>query len=97
MAYNSVMMGAAIPWVMLIGIASAHVYYFLDSVYPAMGGPRLIPTPRLLYRLLPVQEVAGAGFTAGGNTANVFRTGQQSGTAAADTTGHRWGSGNRLG
>ncbi|KAF9146200.1 Derlin 1 [Linnemannia schmuckeri] len=96
-AYNAVMMGAAVPWVMLIGIASAHVYYFLDSVYPAMGGPRLIPTPSLLYRLLPAQEVAGAGFTAGGNTANVFRAGQQGGAATAGTTGHRWGSGNRLG
>ncbi|KAF9901177.1 Derlin 1 [Linnemannia zychae] len=89
-AYTSVMMGAAIPWEMLIGIASAHVYHFLDSVYPAMGGPKLIPTPSLLYKLLPVQEVAGAGFTSGGGTANVYR-------AQAETAGHRWGSGNRLG
>ncbi|KAG0271082.1 hypothetical protein BGZ95_001179 [Linnemannia exigua] len=93
-AYTSIMMGAAIPWEMLTGIASAHTYYFLDSVYPAMGGPKLIPTPTLLYKLLPAQEVAGAVFTAGGTT-NVFRTAQ--GGAAADTAGHRWGSGNRLG
>ncbi|KAG0281006.1 Derlin 1 [Linnemannia gamsii] len=97
-AYNAVMMGAVIPWTMLIGIASAHLYYFLDSVYPAMGGPKLIPTPGLLYRLLPAQEVAGAGFTAGGGTASVLRAaGRQGGTAAAETAGHRWGTGNRLG
>ncbi|GJJ71903.1 hypothetical protein EMPS_04260 [Entomortierella parvispora] len=93
-AYTSIMSGAAIPWVMLIGIASAHLYYFLDSVYPAMGGPKLIPTPSLLYRLLPAQEVAGAGFTAGG-TAPVFRANAP--TQAANAGGHRWGSGNRLG
>lgn len=79
---------------MLIGIASAHLYYFLDSVYPSMGGPKLIPTPSLLYRLLPAQEVAGAGFTAGG-TAPVFRANAPA--QAADAGGHRWGSGNRLG
>ncbi|KAG0050358.1 Derlin 1 [Gryganskiella cystojenkinii] len=91
-AYTSVMMGAAIPWAMLIGIASAHLYYFLDSVYPTMGGPKLIPTPRLLYRLLPAQEVAGAGFTSGGTTP-VFRAN----APAAEQGGHRWGTGNRLG
>ena len=95
-AYTFVMMGAVIPWVMLIGIASAHLYYFLDSVYPAMGGPKLIPTPSLLYRLLPRQEVAGAGFTMSGGTANVYR-GAAGGGAAAEATGHRWGTGYRLG
>ncbi|KAG0029743.1 Derlin 1 [Podila clonocystis] len=86
MAYNYVVGGAMIPWPMIIGAASAHLYYFLDSQYPAMGGPRLIPTPSLLYRILPAQEVAGAA-------AN-FRSG---GTPAADAGGHRWGTGNRLG
>ncbi|KAG0031472.1 hypothetical protein BGZ81_001183 [Podila clonocystis] len=86
MAYNYVVGGAMIPWAMIIGAASAHLYYFLDSQYPAMGGPRLIPTPSLLYRILPAQEVVGAA-------AN-FRSG---GTPAADAGGHRWGTGNRLG
>ncbi|KAF9392020.1 Derlin 1 [Podila verticillata] len=95
MAYNFVMAGASIPWSMVIGAASAHLYYFLDSQYPAMGGPRLIPTPSLLYRILPAQEVAGAGFTAGGGTAATFRTGGTA--AAADAGGHRWGTGQRLG
>ncbi|KAG0372709.1 hypothetical protein BGX24_012684 [Mortierella sp. AD032] len=94
-AYTSIMMGAVVPWEMLIGIASAHVYYFLDSVYPSMGGPKLIPTPTLLYKLLPAQEVAGARLTGGGGTENMFRAPQ--GGAAADAAGHRWGSGNRLG
>ncbi|KAF9337919.1 hypothetical protein BG006_001497 [Podila minutissima] len=94
MAYNFVLGGAMIPWSMIIGAASAHLYYFLDSQYPAMGGPRLIPTPSLLYRILPAQEVAGAGFTAGGGTAANFRSG---GAPAADAGGHRWGTGNRLG
>ncbi|KAF9927448.1 Derlin 1 [Linnemannia zychae] len=92
-AYSSIMMGAAIPWVMLIGIASAHIYYFLDSQYPAMGGPKLIPTPRFLYSLLPPQEGAGARFTSDGNTANVYRAGNR----AANTGGHQWGTGHRLG
>ncbi|KAF9188150.1 hypothetical protein BGZ51_000711 [Haplosporangium sp. Z 767] len=92
-AYNFVLTGAIVPWSMLIGVASAHLYYFLDSVYPAMGGPKLIPTPSLLYRLLPTQEVAGAGFAAGGGTANVYRAS----APTAQTTGHRWGTGNRLG
>ncbi|KAG0257817.1 hypothetical protein BG011_003746 [Mortierella polycephala] len=92
-AYNFVLSGAIVPWSMLVGVASAYLYYFLDSVYPAMGGPKLIPTPSLLYRLLPAQEVAGAGFAAGGSTANVFRAS----APTAQTTGHRWGTGNRLG
>lgn len=97
MAYSYVMAGASIPWTMLIGAASAHLYYFLDMQYPAMGGPRLIPTPSLLYRILPAQEVAGAGFTAGGGTAATFRTGGTAAAAAANAGGHRWGTGQRLG
>ncbi|KAI1298881.1 Derlin 1 [Mortierella claussenii] len=96
-AYTFVLTGAAIPWDMLVGIASAHLYYFLDHVYPAMGGPRLIPTPSLLYRMLPAQRVAGAGFTSNsGDTANVYRASPSSG-AAAGGGGYQWGRGNRLG
>ncbi|KAF9575952.1 hypothetical protein EC968_000914 [Mortierella alpina] len=91
--YNFVVGGARIPWDMIIGAASAHLYYFLDTVYPSMGGPRLIPTPGLLYSLLPRQEVAGARFTGSGTTANMYRAS----ASASETSGHRWGTGNRLG
>ncbi|KAG0305133.1 Derlin 1 [Dissophora globulifera] len=93
--YNFLLSGAVVPWNMLAGIASAHLYYFLESVYPARGGRRWIPTPFLLYKLLPPQEVAGAGFAAGGGTANVLRP--TATTAAAEAAGHRWGRGERLG
>ncbi|KAI7825744.1 Der1-like family-domain-containing protein [Gamsiella multidivaricata] len=97
-AYTFVLSGAAIPWGMLIGVASAHLYYFLDHVYPAMGGPRLIPTPSLLYRFLPPQEVAGARFTGSGATANVYRPPAAAAAGGgAGASGHRWGQGNRLG
>ncbi|KAF9360573.1 Derlin 1 [Mortierella sp. AD094] len=91
-AYTFVLSGALIPWSMIIGIGSAHLFYFLNTTYPANGGPRLIPTPSLLYRLLPAQEVAGAGFTGDGATANVYRASAPTGGA----TGHQWGRGNRL-
>jgi Derlin-2/3 len=51
-----------LPWVLLlfslmlnqsimvdiIGIATGHIYYFLEDVYPARTGTRLLRTPRLL-------------------------------------------------
>ncbi|KAF8975359.1 Derlin 1 [Entomortierella lignicola] len=92
-AYTFVLSGALIPWSMIIGLGSAQLFYFLSKVYPANGGPRLIPTPSLLYRLLPAREIAGARFTSGGATANVFRAG----AAGAGGGGHQWGSGHRLG
>ncbi|KAG0341815.1 Derlin 1 [Podila humilis] len=94
MAYSYVMSGASIPWPMVIGAVSAHLYYFLDTQYPAMGGPRLIPTPSILYKILPSQEVVGGGFNAGGGTTPTFRA---PAGAAANTGGHQWGSGQRLG
>ncbi|KAF9099439.1 Derlin 1 [Mortierella sp. AM989] len=95
-AYTFVLSGALIPWSMLIGIASAHLFHFLSKVYPANGGPRLIPTPSLLYRLLPAQEVAGAGFTSSGATANVYRASAPT-SGGSTGGGHRWGHGHRLG
>ncbi|KAK3820095.1 MAG: Der1-like family-domain-containing protein [Benniella sp.] len=92
MAYTFVLSGAVVPWAMLVGIGSAHLFYFLDHAYPARGGPRLIPTPRLLYMVLPTREVAGARFTGSGTTENVYRNARP----AAGTTGHQWGRGQRL-
>ncbi|KAG0015061.1 Derlin 1 [Podila clonocystis] len=99
-AYNYILMGATVPWTMLAGIASAHLFYFLDSLYPDMGGPKLIPTPALLYRFLPSEEVAGAEFTAGGGTATNFRPAGEAGTGGVGGgpgVMHRWGPGCRLG
>ncbi|KAF9996729.1 Derlin 1 [Entomortierella chlamydospora] len=91
--YTFVLSGALIPWGMIIGIVSAHLFYFLNTTYPASGGPRLIPTPPFLYWLLPAREVAGAGFTGNGATANVYRA---SAPTSGGATGHQWGRGNRL-
>ncbi|KAG0235350.1 Derlin 1 [Actinomortierella wolfii] len=89
--YTFIAIGAFIPWNMLIGIASGYIFYFLDTVYPANGGPRLIPTPPILYSLFPRQEVAGGRFAGNGRTANTYRPSQP------DQGGHRWGTGYRLG
>ncbi|KAF9372165.1 Derlin 1, partial [Podila verticillata] len=99
-ACNYVLMGASVPWAMLAGIASAHLLYFLDSLYPDMGGPKLIPTPAFLYRFLPSEEVASAEFTAGGGTTTNFRpAGGTGGCVGGEQPGvvHRWGPGSRLG
>ncbi|KAF9977141.1 hypothetical protein BGZ73_006908 [Actinomortierella ambigua] len=90
-AYTSILSGAAIPYGMLIGIASGYVFNFLDSVYPANGGPRLISTPSILYSFFPRQEVTGAQFAGGGRTRATYQPAQ------AQETGHRWGTGHRLG
>ncbi|KAF9911155.1 hypothetical protein BX616_010666 [Lobosporangium transversale] len=94
-AYSFVISRAVVPWDMIVGIASAHLYYFLNHVYPGMGGPRLIPTPTLLYKLLPRQEVAGATFASNGETANMYRVNTAGGSGSGG--GHQWGRGHRLG
>lgn len=98
-AFSYVLMGASVPWTMLVGIASAHLFYFLDSLYPDMGGPELIRTPALLYHLLPSEEVAGVEFTAGGGTTTNFRPAGGTGGVGSERPGpvHRWGAGSRLG
>ncbi|KAF9165391.1 Derlin 1 [Actinomortierella ambigua] len=91
-AYTSIANGAALPTTMLIGIASGYIYHYLDAVYPASGGPRLIPTPSILYSFFPRQEVTGAQFSGGsGRTTATHRPAQ------AQEAGHRWGTGHRLG
>lgn len=104
-AYNYVLMGASVPWTMLAGIVSAHLFNFLDSLYPDMGGPKLIPTPAFLYHFLPSEEVTGAEFTAGrGMTTNFRPAGSTGGGVGGEQPGVvqpgvvlRWGPGCRLG
>jgi len=37
----------------LMGIIVGHVYFFLEDIYPATGGPRLLKTPNFLYSWFP--------------------------------------------
>ncbi|EFJ45460.1 hypothetical protein VOLCADRAFT_82188 [Volvox carteri f. nagariensis] len=41
-----------IPWGPCLGIAAGHLYFYLEDLYPAMGGPRLLRTPQFLKNLL---------------------------------------------
>ncbi|RUP44775.1 hypothetical protein BC936DRAFT_149023 [Jimgerdemannia flammicorona] len=90
-AYD-ILLGSGIPTGLIVGIVTGHTYWFLDSVYPAAGGPRLLRTPQLLYRFFP--QVRG-GYTMGGGVEAIpGRAAQQ---AAAATGGYSWGRGQRLG
>jgi hypothetical protein len=46
MGFNLLMGG--FPLTELLGVLVGHVYFFLDSVYPATGGPRYLQTPQIL-------------------------------------------------
>ncbi|CAG8509791.1 2193_t:CDS:2 [Cetraspora pellucida] len=96
--------GAYFPWVLLafeliqmqniwptaIGILSGHIYYYLMDLYPAAGGPRLLNTPRWLYRYFPPLS-SGARTSFG----TAFSARNQN-TAGEGST-HKWGRGRRLG
>ena len=41
----------------LQGIAAGHVYYYLEDVYPAISGRRLLKTPAILKAVFPPEDV----------------------------------------
>ncbi|RUS17771.1 Der1-like family-domain-containing protein [Endogone sp. FLAS-F59071] len=87
------LLGAGIPKASLVGIVAAHTYWYLESVYPAAGGLRLLSTPQLLYRWFPQGGPGRGGFaTDRGVQVNPGR-------AAAEQAAPRytWGRGQRLG
>ncbi|GLC37871.1 hypothetical protein PLESTB_001485000 [Pleodorina starrii] len=47
-----IMGGGAISWPSVVGIGVGHLYYHLHDVYPLLGGPQLLATPRFLKNLL---------------------------------------------
>ncbi|CAG8749582.1 13356_t:CDS:2, partial [Racocetra persica] len=96
--------GAYFPWVLLafnviesgnvwptaIGIIAGHIYYYLQDLYPASGGPRLLNTPRWLYKYFP-PSYSGARTSFG----TAFQARNQNTTGEGST--HKWGRGQRLG
>ncbi|KAG2453542.1 hypothetical protein HYH02_001761 [Chlamydomonas schloesseri] len=46
------LMAGAVPYASLLGIVVGHMHYYLTVLYPAIGGPRLLVTPRFLKNLL---------------------------------------------
>ncbi|KAI9479502.1 Der1-like family-domain-containing protein [Zychaea mexicana] len=84
----------------LVGIAAAHIYYYLTTTYPSQGGRRYLSTPAFLQRLFP-QTTARGGFTAGGGfqmwPGNQQQQQQQQPQRTNVFGGHSWGRGQRLG
>jgi len=44
------------PLVEIVGIIVGHVYFFLDEIYPATSGVRLLKTPSFMYSLFPPER-----------------------------------------
>ncbi|CAG8769456.1 10404_t:CDS:2 [Gigaspora margarita] len=96
--------GSYFPWVLLafdvlrggdvlstaVGIIAGHIYYYLQELYPATGGSRLLNTPQLLYRYFPPSS---SGTRTSFGTAFAPRN---QNTAGEGST-HIWGRGQRLG
>ncbi|OZJ05992.1 hypothetical protein BZG36_01259 [Bifiguratus adelaidae] len=90
-AYDLLLMGSMGRNV--LGIVTAHAYYFLTDVYPASGGPRLLSTPSFLTRSLPNQGVTRGGFSASG----VHMTAPRHAREPPKTSGVFTGKSRRLG
>ena len=54
----------------LLGIVAGHTYYYLEDVYPAMTGRRLLRTPGFLKRLFHEHEDAVAPVVVAGAAAD---------------------------
>ncbi|CAG8446651.1 11156_t:CDS:2 [Ambispora gerdemannii] len=80
-----------IPIRSIVGLCSSHLYYFLDELYPASGGPRLTKTPGWLYRYFP-----SGGSSSGLRRAygRIFTPNTES---QQHSSGYNWGRGRRLG
>jgi len=79
------------PWASLVGIFTGHLYHYLQDIYPASGGTRLLNTPQWLYRLFPVNITSGIR-TSFGTILNPGRNAPRT-----ESTSRYWGRGHRLG
>eukprot|EP00252_Welwitschia_mirabilis_P017261 TRINITY_DN3826_c0_g1_i2.p1 TRINITY_DN3826_c0_g1~~TRINITY_DN3826_c0_g1_i2.p1 ORF type:complete len:241 (+),score=24.05 TRINITY_DN3826_c0_g1_i2:206-928(+) len=52
----SILVGSS-PWVDLLGMVAGHAYYFLEDIYPAMTGRRLLKTPGFIRAMFPEENV----------------------------------------
>ncbi len=94
---ETLQLGGDIPWKSIIGIITAHLYYYLQEIYPASGGTRLLNTPRWLYNLFPANTPDDGIRTSFGAT--ILNTGSRVQQSSTDGTRqrHSWGRGHRLG
>ncbi|CAG8482593.1 5403_t:CDS:2 [Paraglomus brasilianum] len=51
--YEFLVLQGHVPWDMVLGIGTGHVYHWLMEEYPATGGRRWLTTPSILYRFFP--------------------------------------------
>uniref|UniRef100_A0A7S0ZIX1 Derlin n=1 Tax=Timspurckia oligopyrenoides TaxID=708627 RepID=A0A7S0ZIX1_9RHOD len=110
---NFVISGGTIDWMGITGILAGHLYYFLDTVYPALPksrGHRIIKTPQVLIDLFatrvtpasaPARAVGRGGALQenGGQPTPSGGLGLNLGSTLRQrvTGGHSWGGGRRLG
>lgn len=96
MIVSDFLMSGDIPKASIAGMVSAHIYYYLTTIYPNQGGRRYLQTPQFLKRIFPPAQTRGfrGGFMRPDPSA-------PSTSAAAQNTNmfgrHSWGSGQRLG
>ncbi|KAF7720815.1 Derlin 1 [Apophysomyces ossiformis] len=95
-AYDFLLSGA-VPKPSLLGIATAHIYYYFTAIYPRQGGVQYLKTPAFLHRLFPPVPIQGNH-----SGAHVWPTQQQRQQQTQPGRlnpfgGHSWGRGHRLG
>lgn len=88
-----------LPIPSFVGIAAAHIYYYLTTTYPSQGGRRYLATPAFLQRMFPPTVVRGSGgFQMWPGRAYQQQQQQQQQSGPTNIFGgHRWGRGYRLG
>lgn len=88
-----------LPIPSFVGIAAAHIYYYLTTTYPSQGGRRYLATPAFLQRMFPPTVVrGGGGFQMWPGRAYQQQQQQQQQSGPTNIFGgHRWGRGYRLG
>ncbi|CAO3599604.1 unnamed protein product [Absidia cylindrospora] len=96
--YEYIASGGAIPYGTLYGMASAHLYYYLKTIYPANGGRHYLTTPGFLQRAFPptvgMRPSSGAGYVWPSNQQQRQQEQQQRSSLMGG--GHNWGRGQRL-
>lgn len=81
---------------MIVGMAAAHVYWYMETSLPDQLGWRPLATPSFLLTFMPYSEGAMGGFTSGGGTSYQAKPASAS-SSTAGTTFKSWGKGNKLG
>lgn len=101
MGYEYIASGGAIPYSTLYGMASAHLYYYLKTIYPATGGRHYLTTPGFIQRAFPPsvrmrRSSSGAGYVWPSNQQQRQQQQQQQQRSSLMGGGHNWGRGHRL-